>query len=59
MFMVCYSPLCFEGLVANVLGIVELEREYAATLLEKRDEEDVLDIMGRDVEDLWDALNKK
>lgn len=41
-----------------ILSIVELEREYAATLLNKREEEDVLDLMGREVEDLWDEVNR-
>jgi hypothetical protein len=39
-----------------ILNTVELEREYAATLLNKREEEDVLEIMGRDVEDLWEEF---
>jgi hypothetical protein len=41
-----------------ILSIVELEREYAATLLNKREEEDVLDLMGREVEDLWDEVKR-
>jgi hypothetical protein len=41
-----------------ILSIVELEREYAATLLNKREEEDVLDFMGREVEDLWDEVKR-
>jgi len=43
-----------EG-VANV-DTVELEKEFAATLLDKRDEVEVLEAMGREVEDLWDGL---
>lgn len=39
------------------LNIVELEREYAATLLDKRDETDILGLMGREVEDLWRDVN--
>lgn len=38
-------------------NIVELEREFAATLLDKRAEEDVLGVMGRELEDLWDNVN--
>jgi hypothetical protein len=46
-----------EG-VANV-DAVELEKEFAATLFDKRDEEEVLEVMGREVEDWWDGLWRK
>lgn len=35
---------------------VELEREKAATFVTKRDEDEIMDVMGRDVEDLWAEL---
>lgn len=44
------------------MSIVELEREFAATLIDKRAEEDVLEdvlaVMGREVEDLWKDVNR-
>lgn len=38
---------------------VELEREKAATFVTKRDENEIMDIMGRDVEDLWAKLTAR
>lgn len=40
-------------------GTVELEREKAATFVTKRDEDEIMDIMGRDVEDLWAELTAR
>ncbi|KIM94347.1 hypothetical protein OIDMADRAFT_45758 [Oidiodendron maius Zn] len=48
----------WTGKKAAVYIHVELEREFAATLLSKRAEDDILDIMGRDVEDLWDDVTR-
>ena len=38
--------------------VVELEREFAATLIEKREEEDVMALMGRELEDLYEELSR-
>ncbi|TVY46440.1 putative thioredoxin reductase [Lachnellula occidentalis] len=45
----------YSGKKAAVYAHVELEREYAATLLSKR-EEDIHERMGHDLEDLWKRL---
>ncbi|KFY28395.1 hypothetical protein V493_02955 [Pseudogymnoascus sp. VKM F-4281 (FW-2241)] len=49
----------FSGKKAAVYVHVELEREKAATFVTKRDENDILDVMGRDVEDLWAELTAR
>ncbi|KAH6661914.1 putative thioredoxin reductase [Halenospora varia] len=46
----------WTGKKAAVYLHVELEREFAATLLNKRAEEDALLVMGREMEDLWDKV---
>ncbi|KFY62456.1 hypothetical protein V496_04588 [Pseudogymnoascus sp. VKM F-4515 (FW-2607)] len=46
----------FSGKKAAVYVHVELEREKAATFVTKRDEDEIMDIMGRDVEDIWAEL---
>jgi hypothetical protein len=38
--------------------LVELEREHAATLVSKREEEDVLGQMGREMEDLYERMRR-
>lgn len=38
--------------------VVELEREFAATLVDKREEEDVMEIMGRELEDLYEEMKR-
>ncbi|KFZ03414.1 hypothetical protein V501_09374 [Pseudogymnoascus sp. VKM F-4519 (FW-2642)] len=49
----------FSGKKAAVYVHVELEREKAATFVTKRDENKIMDIMGRDVEDLWAELTAR
>ncbi|OBT46468.1 hypothetical protein VE00_03362 [Pseudogymnoascus sp. WSF 3629] len=49
----------FSGKKAAVYVHVELEREKAATFVTKRDENEIMDIMGRDVEDLWAELTAR
>jgi hypothetical protein len=39
-------------------GAVELEREFAATLIMKREEEDVIGLMGREMEDLYERMRR-
>ncbi|CAG8955296.1 hypothetical protein HYFRA_00011278 [Hymenoscyphus fraxineus] len=49
----------WTGKRAAVKIHIELEKEYSATLVQKRDEMELLDIMGRDVEDLWESTFQK
>ncbi|ELR08279.1 hypothetical protein VC83_08378 [Pseudogymnoascus destructans] len=46
----------FSGKKAAVYVHVELEREKAATFVTKRDEDEIMDVIGRDVENLWAEL---
>ncbi|TVY83867.1 putative thioredoxin reductase [Lachnellula suecica] len=48
----------FTGKKAAVFLHVELEKEYAATLLSKRDESLIEERMGSELEDLWKRLSK-
>lgn len=49
----------FSGKKAAVYCHVELEREKAATFVTKRDEDEIFDLMGRDVEDVWAELTAR
>ncbi|KAG9229508.1 hypothetical protein BJ875DRAFT_193349 [Amylocarpus encephaloides] len=49
----------YTGKKAAVFVHVELEREAAATLLDKRNQGDVREIMGTEMEDLWEGLKTK
>lgn len=56
--MVSRYHFVYDVTFANA-GTVELEREKAATFVTKRDEDGIMDIMGRDVEDLWAELTAR
>jgi len=49
----------YSGKKAAVYCHVELEREKAATFVTKRDEDEIFDLMGRDVEDVWAELTAR
>ncbi|TVY18133.1 putative thioredoxin reductase [Lachnellula arida] len=47
----------YSGKKAAVYVHVEIEKQYAATLVQKREEENIHERMGNDLEDLWKRLS--
>ncbi|TVY54580.1 putative thioredoxin reductase [Lachnellula cervina] len=49
----------YSGKKAAVYVHVEIEKQYAATLVRKREEETIHERMGNDLEDLWKRLSSE